>query len=46
MATNANNSGDQAFEKNLKPRNQVSLNAFSFLFSEIAQYMMKQEKAA
>jgi hypothetical protein len=26
---------DYAFERNLKPRSEVSLSAFSFLFSEI-----------
>ena len=33
-----NNTGstDAAFERNLKPRSNVSLNAFAFLFSEIA----------
>ena len=42
VSANANNgSTDAAFERNLKPRSNVSLNAFSFLFSEIAQYMMK-----
>ena len=34
---------DLALERNLKPRQQVSLNSFAFLFSEIAQYIMKQE---
>lgn len=48
MVSNNSNTGptDQALERNLKPRANVSLNAFSFLFSEIAQYMMKQEQAA
>lgn len=44
--SNATGSTDQAFERTLKPRANVSLNMFAFLFSEIAQYMMKQEQAA
>eukprot|EP00347_Sterkiella_histriomuscorum_P011354 403372774 len=35
---------DYAFEKNLKPRPEVSLSLFSFMFSEIVQQLMKQEK--
>ena len=35
---------DFAFERPLKPRPEVSLSAFSFLFSEIVQQMMKSEK--
>ena len=35
---------DFAFERNLKPRPDVSLSAFSFMFSEIVQQMMKSEK--
>ncbi len=37
---------DQAFEKSLKPRPEVSLSAFSFLFSEIVQQFMKAEKSS
>jgi len=37
---------DFAFERTLKPRPEVSLSAFSFLFSEIVQQLMKSEKAA
>ena len=37
-------SSDMAFERNLKPRGEVSLSAFSFLFSEIVQQFMKVEK--
>jgi hypothetical protein len=37
---------DFAFERTLKPRQEVSLSAFSFLFSEIVQQLMKSEKAA
>lgn len=40
-------SGDQAFSKPLQQkRPEVALSAFSFLFSEIVQQMMKQEQAA
>ena len=42
-AENGRGPSDQAFERNLKPRGNVSLNMFAFLFSEIVQYMMKQE---
>ena len=35
---------DYAFERNLKPRADVSLSAFSFMFSEIVQQLMKSEK--
>lgn len=38
--------GDQAFEKHLKPRPEVSLALFGFLFSEIVQHFMKKEKEA
>lgn len=37
---------DFAFERTLKPRNEVSLSAFSFLFSEIVQQLMKSEKSS
>lgn len=37
---------DFAFERNLKQRPDVSLSAFSFLFSEIVQQCMKSEKSA
>lgn len=37
---------DFAFERPLKPRPDVSLSAFSFLFSEIVQQMMKSEKSS
>lgn len=36
---------DFAFERNLKPRAEVSLSAFSFMFSEIVQQLMKSEKS-
>ena len=36
---------DYAFERNLKPRQDVSLSAFSFMFSEIVQQLMKSEKS-
>ncbi len=36
---------DYAFERPLKPRPDVSLSAFSFLFSEIVQQLMKSDKA-
>ena len=36
---------DFAFDRHLKPRPEVALSAFSFLFSEIVQQLMKQEKA-
>ena len=40
-------SGDQALSRPLQQkRPEVSLSAFSFLFSEIVQQMMKQEQAA
>ena len=35
---------DQAFERNLKSRPQVAQSTFSFLFSEIVQQFMKNEK--
>jgi|LauGreDrversion4_2_1035121.scaffolds.fasta_scaffold490478_2 hypothetical protein len=35
---------DFAFERPLKARNDVSLSAFSFLFSEIVQQIMKSDK--
>lgn len=36
---------DFAFERNLKPRAEVSLSIFSYLFSEIVQQLMKNEKS-
>ena len=47
MAGGAANStlADYAFERNLKPRPEVSLSAFSFIFSEIVSQLMKSEKS-
>jgi trafficking protein particle complex subunit 5 len=39
-------SDDQAFERHLKPRPEVSLAMFGFLFSEIVQQILKREKEA
>ena len=35
---------DFAFERPLKPRSEVSMSAFSFMFSEIVQQIMKSDK--
>ena len=37
---------DKALDTNLKQRPAVAFSAFSFLFSEIVQHMMQQEKEA
>ena len=37
---------DFAFERPLRPRPEVSLSAFSFLLSEMVQYLMKTEKSS
>lgn len=37
---------DYAFERPLRPRQEVSLSAFSFLFSEIVQQLMKSDKSS